>query len=151
MCEICQFVESLVLWFYPPCVVIISMVKNLKKKVAPCLNWLWDNGSVVVTTWLRAIPVINEHFTTAKCLKCSIMSNDYYLSCILWFVFPLIMCGHLQMQVWLIWQWSHFDSLTTDDLKLQSTWYVSTSAPHWGGRAKVKERVISKKREFAAQ
>ena len=85
MCEICQFVESLVLWFYRPRMVIILMVKNLRKKQALCLNWLWDNGAVV-TTCLWAIPVINERFTTGKCQEWSIMSNDYYLFSILWFV-----------------------------------------------------------------
>ena len=71
----------------------------------------------------------------------------YFVICFLYF--HLLTWGHLQMQVWLIWQWLHFESLTTDDAKLPSNWAfpfeVGGRVSFRGGReGKVKERVISK-------
>ena len=87
--------------------------KNLKKKQAACLNWLWDNGAVV-TTCLWAIPVINERFTTGKCQEWSIMSNDYYLFSILWFVFssshvwPVAIASLVDMAMIALWKFDNW-------------------------------------------
>ena len=150
MCEICQFVESLVLWFYRPRMVIILMVKNLRKKQAPCLNWLWDNGAVV-TTCLWAIPVINERFTTGKCQEWSIMSNDYYLFSILWFVFssshvwPLAIASLVDMAMIALWKFDNWWCQIGLQLSISICGFNRGKAFRGGGReGKVKERVISK-------
>ena len=150
MCEICQFVESLVLWFYRPRMVIILMVKNLRKKQALCLNWLWDNGAVV-TTCLWAIPVINERFTTGKCQEWSIMSNDYYLFSILWFVSCTFIFSRVAtckcMFGWYgndctlkVWQLMMPNCPPTEHFHLR----FRGKAFRGGREGKVKERVISK-------
>ena len=156
MCEICQFVESLVLWFYRPRMVIILMVKNLRKKQVLCLNWLWDNGAVV-TTCLWAIPVINERFTTGKCQEWSIMSYDYYLFSILWFVSCTFIFSHVATCKCKFGWYGNDCTLKVWQLMMSNCHLFPFAV--WGESflrledkySKVKERVISKNWEFAAQ
>ena len=114
MCEICQFVESLVLWFYRPRMVIILMVKNLRKKTGAMFKLTlrqWSSGD--------DLPLSDSRHKWAfyHCLVPRVVnheSNDYYLFRILWFVFssshvwPLAIASLVDMAMIALWKFDNW-------------------------------------------